>query len=63
MIVGKGTTELIQIGQMALLTNADIDIDIDVFIESIFDFPTVAEAYRVAALAVIGQRTQQQDSY
>lgn len=58
-MVGEGVTELIQIGQMALLTNADIDI----FIESIFNFSTVAEAYRFAALAVIGQRAQQQDSY
>ncbi|MCP5160334.1 MAG: Si-specific NAD(P)(+) transhydrogenase [Hahellaceae bacterium] len=51
-IVGEGATELIHIGQMALLTRADVDI----FVESIFNFPTLAEAYRVAALAVIGQR-------
>ncbi|EGG93245.1 Soluble pyridine nucleotide transhydrogenase [gamma proteobacterium IMCC1989] len=52
MIVGEGATELVHIGQMALLANADVDI----FVESIFNFPTLAEAYRVAALAVIGQR-------
>ena len=51
-IVGEGATELIHIGQMALLADADVDI----FVESIFNFPTLAEAYRVAALAVIGQR-------
>ncbi|BFM10451.1 Si-specific NAD(P)(+) transhydrogenase [Simiduia litorea] len=51
-IVGEGATELIHIGQMALLAEADVDI----FVESIFNFPTLAEAYRVAALAVIGQR-------
>lgn len=59
MIVGEGATELIHIGQMALLSNADVDI----FVESIFNFPTLAEAYRVAALAVIGQRKQDIDSY
>lgn len=52
MIVGEGATELIHIGQMALLAGADVDI----FVESIFNFPTLAEAYRVAALAIIGQR-------
>ena len=52
MIVGEGATELVHIGQMALMNNADVDI----FVESIFNFPTLAEAYRVAALAVIGQR-------
>lgn len=52
MIVGEGATELIHIGQMAMIHNADVDI----FVESVFNFPTLAEAYRVAALAVIGQR-------
>lgn len=51
-IIGEGATELIHIGQMALLAKADVDI----FVESLFNFPTLAEAYRVAALAVIGQR-------
>lgn len=59
MIVGEGATELIHIGQMALLSQADVDI----FVESIFNFPTLAEAYRVAALAVIGQRKQHIDAY
>lgn len=53
MIVGEGATELIHIGQMALVADADIDI----FVENIFNFPTLAEAYRVAALAIIGQRS------
>ena len=52
MIVGEGATELIHIGQMALLANADIDI----FVESIFNFPTLAEAYRAAALEIVHQR-------
>lgn len=59
MIVGEGATELVHIGQMALLANANVDI----FVESIFNFPTLAEAYRVAALSVIGQRNKHKAHY
>jgi len=59
MIVGEGATELIHIGQMALISHADVDI----FVESIFNFPTLAEAYRVAALDVIGQRSKNNEVY
>lgn len=59
MIVGEGATELIHIGQMALLSEANVDM----FVESIFNFPTLAEAYRVAALDVIEQRGQGKDAY
>lgn len=52
MIVGEGATELIHIGQMAMINNNDIDC----FVDNIFNFPTLAEAYRVAALSIIGQR-------
>lgn len=58
-IVGEGATELIHIGQMAMLAKSPVDI----FVESIFNFPTLAEAYRVAALAVIGQRSKDTDKY
>ncbi|MBU6952461.1 Si-specific NAD(P)(+) transhydrogenase [Hahella sp. HN01] len=58
-IVGEEATELIHIGQMALLSKSDVDI----FVESIFNFPTLAEAYRVAALAVIGQRARRNSVY
>lgn len=51
-IVGEGATELVHIGQMAILSNSSVDI----FVENIFNYPTLAEAYRVAALSVIGQR-------
>lgn len=50
-IVGEGATELIHLGQMALLTGASIES----FVENIFNFPTLAEAYRVAALDVLEQ--------
>ena len=51
-IVGEGATELIHIGQMAIVNKATVDI----FVDCIFNFPTLAEAYRVAALEVIGAR-------
>jgi NAD(P) transhydrogenase len=51
-IVGEGATELIHIGQMALLSH----MKIDTFVENVFNFPTLAETYRVAALDIVGQR-------
>jgi NAD(P) transhydrogenase len=51
-IVGEGATELIHVGQMALVAGAGVDA----FIENIFNFPTLAEAYRVAALDICEQR-------
>lgn len=58
-IVGEGATELIHIGQMALLANSNVDI----FVESIFNFPTLAEAYRVAALDIICHREKASKNY
>jgi NAD(P) transhydrogenase len=51
-IIGEGATELIHLGQMALQHGATIDS----FVENIFNFPTLAETYRVAALDIVGQR-------
>ena len=51
-IVGEGATELIHVAQMALLAG----LEVDAFVENIFNFPTLAEAYRVAALDVAEQR-------
>jgi NAD(P) transhydrogenase len=51
-IVGEGATELVHVGQMALLA----EMGIDVFVENIFNFPTLAEAYRVAALDLVSRR-------
>ncbi len=51
-IIGEGATELIHLGQMALQNS----IPIDTLAEGIFNFPTLAEAYRIAALGVIEQR-------
>lgn len=57
-IVGEEATELIHLGQVALQHAATIDF----FIDSIFNFPTFAEAYRVAALDILGQRQRLQGS-
>ena len=45
-IIGEGASELIHIGQ-AVLT---FDGGLDYFIENVFNFPTLAEAYKAAAL-------------
>jgi NAD(P) transhydrogenase len=50
-ILGEGATELIHLAQMALMTG----FDARKFVEKIFNFPTMAEAYRVAALDLIEQ--------
>jgi NAD(P) transhydrogenase len=52
MLVGESSTEVVHIGHMAMLCNADVDI----FVESTFNFPTLAEAYRIAALEILAQR-------
>jgi NAD(P) transhydrogenase len=50
-IVGEGASELIHLGQMAMIEGTPVDR----FVEQIFNFPTLAEAYRVAALSIRGQ--------
>lgn len=45
-VIGRGATEVIHIGQLAMGFNAHIDY----FIDQIFNYPTYAEGYRVAAL-------------
>ena len=51
-IVGEGATELIHLAQLALLGQ----LDVDAFVDNIFNFPTLAEGYRVAALEIAGKR-------
>ena len=58
-ILGEGATELIHIGQLAILNGNTVDT----FIDTVFNFPTLAEAYRVAALDVFGQRMKLSNSY
>lgn len=51
-IAGDNATELVHIGQMAMLGN----LSIDSFTTTVFNFPTMAEAYRLAALDIIHRR-------
>lgn len=45
-IVGEGATELIHIGQAVL----NLEGTLDYFVENTFNYPTLAEAYKIAAL-------------
>lgn len=45
-IIGRNATEVIHIGQVAMSFNAHIDY----FIDQVFNYPTYAEGYRIAAL-------------
>lgn len=45
-VIGRSATELIHIGQLAMSFNAHLDF----FVDQVFNYPTFAEGYRVAAL-------------
>lgn len=45
-IIGRNATEVIHIGQMAITLRAHLDY----FIDHVFNYPTYAEGYRIAAL-------------
>ena len=52
-MIGEGATDLVHLGQAAIATGATADF----FIEQIFNFPTMTEAYRIAAFDVLKQRS------
>ena len=45
-IIGEGATELIHIGQAAIILKGGLNY----FLENVFNYPTLAEAYKIAAL-------------
>ena len=47
-ILGEGATELIHIGQAVLVLGGTLEY----FLETVFNYPTLAEAYKIAALDV-----------
>jgi NAD(P) transhydrogenase len=53
-IVGEGATELVHVAQMALIGK----LDVDAFVDHVFNFPTFAEAYRMAALEIVASRAK-----
>lgn len=48
-IVAEGATDLIHVGEMAIINNNDVRI----FLENVMNFPTLGEAYRIAALNIV----------
>ena len=55
-VLGEGATDLVHLGQAAIAAGAAADF----FIEQIFNFPTMTEAYRIAAFDILKQRSQAQ---
>ncbi|MEM7171972.1 MAG: Si-specific NAD(P)(+) transhydrogenase [Pseudomonadota bacterium] len=55
-IVGEGATELIHIGQAVLNLKGTVDY----FVENTFNYPTLAEAYKIAALDAWNRMPQAQ---
>jgi NAD(P) transhydrogenase len=55
-IVGDGAADLVHVGEIALLNRNDVSV----FLENILNFPTLGEAYRVAALNLINAAKQKQ---
>ena len=51
-IAGDGATELVHIGQLGLAAG----LDVDAYVDNVFNFPTMAEAYRIAAFDIVKQR-------
>lgn len=45
-IIGTGATELVHIGQAVMAFNGTVEF----FIDNVFNYPTLAEAYKIAAL-------------
>ena len=54
-IIGEGASELISLGQLALVNHQEIAS----FVDTIFNFPTLVEGYRVAALEIVHQQRNQ----
>ena len=52
--IGGPASELVHLAQLALIHEAKVDL----FVDHVFNFPTYAETYRVAALAILAQRDQ-----
>ena len=60
-VVGQHATDLVHIGQMGMLQSATVDT----YIDNVFNFPTYAESYRVAALsaaAALGQSASEESA-
>jgi NAD(P) transhydrogenase len=54
--IGEGATELIHIGQAVMAHGGKLDY----FVDNVFNYPTLAECYKVAALAALNRFPQTQ---
>ena len=50
-IIGEGATELVHIGQAVMALGGKLDY----FVDTVFNYPTLAECYKVAALAALNR--------
>jgi NAD(P) transhydrogenase len=50
-VIGEGATELIHIGQAVMALGGKLDY----FVDTVFNYPTLAECYKVAALAAMNK--------
>ena len=48
-IIGEGASEILHIGQAVLILKGKVDY----FIDTVFNYPTLAEAYKTAGLDAI----------
>jgi len=55
-IIGEGATELVHIGQAVMTLNGTINY----FIDTVFNYPTLAECYKVAAFNGLGRLNRYQ---
>jgi NAD(P) transhydrogenase len=51
-VFGEGATELVHVGQFAIAAG----FEVEALLENVFNFPTLHEAYRLAALDVVRRR-------
>jgi NAD(P) transhydrogenase len=54
-VIGEGATELVHIGQAVMAHGGKLDY----FIDTVFNYPTLAECYKVAALAALNKFSSQ----
>jgi len=52
-IIGEGATELVHIGQAVISLGGTLDY----FVQTVFNYPTLAEAYKIAALDAYNRMT------
>ena len=50
-VIGEGATELVHIGQAVMALGGKLDY----FVDTVFNYPTLAECYKVAALAALNK--------